>query len=62
MDGTSVMVQPSISRIPIPLLFIILAVALSSSGAPFALFPFFPSRAHRRDPKAAGSDEATLQV
>lgn len=39
MDGTSVMVQPSISRIPIPLLFIILAVA----DTPPRALSFFPS-------------------
>lgn len=57
MDGTSVMVQPSISRAraPIPLLFIIPAVV----DTPPRALSFFPSRA------SAGlkaSDEATFQV
>lgn len=55
MDGTSVMVQPSISRAraPIPLLFIIPA------DTPPRALSFFPSRA------SAGlkaSDEAMFQV
>jgi hypothetical protein len=54
MDGTSVMVQPSIS-LPIPLLFIIPAVA----DTPPRALSFFPSCASA-GPKA--SDEATLQV
>lgn len=63
MDGTSVMVQPSISRIPIPLLFIILAVADTPPSRPLSFFPPPPLPSaplpHRRDPKA-GSDEAML--